>query len=146
VSVVTFVAAPQLWREWIDSLVSNLYEPQYYSVPPAAPIRLPIAAVIVIWGALTDRPWTVGVAATLGLPIIWPHGLVLALAAVPFLSMGDRAAANPGWEMAASLRRYLGYVGAALGIALAAAAVFSGPLSTLFNEASSRIDPYNRRP
>jgi hypothetical protein len=146
VSVVTFVAAPQLWREWIDSLVSNLYEPQYYSVPPAAPIRLPIAAVIVIWGALTDRPWTVGVAATLGLPIIWPHGLVLALAAVPFLSMGDRAAANPGWEMAVSLRRYLGYAGAALGIALAAAAVFSGPLSTLFNEASSRIDPYNRRP
>ena len=146
VSLVTFVAAPQLWREWIDSLISNLYEPQFYSVPPPAPIRLPIAAVIVIWGALTDRPWTVGVAATLGLPIIWPHGLVLALAAVPFLPLGDRAAAKPGWEMAVSLRRYLAYVGTALAIALAAAAVFSGPLSSLFNEASSRIDPYGRRP
>jgi hypothetical protein len=146
ISLATLAVAPQLWREWIESLFSNLYEPQFYSVPPAAPIRLPIAAAVVIWGALTDRPWTVGIAATLGLPIIWPHGLVLALAAVPFLSLGDRAAARPGWEMAVSLRRYLAYVGAALGIALAAAAVLSGPLSALFNEASSRIDPYNRRP
>ena len=146
VSIATYLYAPQLWHDWIDSLFSNLYEPQFYSVPPPAPIRLPIAALIVIWGALTDRPWTVGIAATLGLPIIWPHGLVLALAAVPFVSLGDRAAARPGWEMAVSLRRYVVYVGAALAAALAAAALFSGPLSTLFNEASSRIDPYNRRP
>ena len=146
ISLVTVVVAPQLWREWIDSLFSNLNEPQFYSVPPPALIRLPIAAVVVIWGALTDRPWTVGVAAMLGLPIIWPHGLVVALAAVPFLSLGDRAASVPGWESVVSLRRYVSYVGVALGIALAAAAVFSGPLSTLFNEASSRIDPYGRRP
>jgi len=146
VSLVTFVVAPHLWREWIDSLVSNLYEPQSYSVPPPAPIRLPLAAIVVIWGALTDRPWTVGVAATLGLPIIWPHGLCVALAAVPFLALGDRAASVPGWESVASLRRYVTYVGAALGIALAAAAVLSGPLSSVFTEASSRLDPYGRRP
>ncbi len=146
VSLATFVAAPHLWREWLDSLVSNLYEPQSYSVPPPAPIRLPIAAVVVVWGALTDRPWTVGVAATLGLPIIWPHGLVVALAAVPFLALGDRAASVAGWESVVSLRRYVAYVGSAVAIALAAAAVFAGPLSTLFNEASSRLDPYGRRP
>jgi hypothetical protein len=86
------------------------------------------------------------VAATLGLPIVWPHGLCVALAAVPFLALGDRAALVPGWESVASLRRYLAYAGAAIGIALAAAAVFAGPLSTLLNEASSRIDPYGRRP
>jgi hypothetical protein len=146
VSLVTVAVAPQLWREWIDSLVSNLYEPQFYSVPPPAPIRLPLAALLVIWGARTDRPWTVAVAATLGLPIIWPHGLCVALAAVPFLALGDRAASVPGWESAVSLRRYVAYVAAALGIALAAAAVFAGPLSTLFNEASVRLDPYGRRP
>jgi len=146
ISLATYVYAPQLWREWIDSIISNLNEPQFYSVPPPAPIRLPIAALVVIWGALTDRPWTVAVAATLGLPIIWPHGLVLLLAAVPFLSLGDRAATQPGWELAVSLRRYVAFVGGAVGIALAAAAVFSAPLSTLLNEASSRIDPYNRRP
>jgi hypothetical protein len=146
ISLATFVYAPQLWREWLDSLVSNLYEPQFYSVPPPAPVRLPIAVVIVVWGALTDRPWTVAVVATLGLPIIWPHGLVLLLAAVPFLSLGDRAASKPGWEDVVSVRRYAAYVGTAVGIALAAAALFSGPLSTLLNEASSRIDPYARRP
>ena len=45
--------------------LSNLYEPQFYSVPPPRRIRLPIAAVLLFWGARTDRPWTVRVAATL---------------------------------------------------------------------------------
>jgi hypothetical protein len=145
VSLVSVIVAPQLWREWIDSLFSNLNEPQHFSVPPPAPIRLPIAAVLVIWGARTDRPWTVGIAATLGLPIIWPHGLCVALAAVPFLRMGDRAALVPDWESVVKLRNYAKYVGVAVGIALAAAAILGGPIRTLLDEASRGLDPYRPR-
>jgi hypothetical protein len=142
ISVVTAVLAPNYWREWIDALLSNINEPQYFSVPPAAPIRLPIAAVLVIWGARTDRPWTVAVAATLGLPIIWPHGLVVALAAIPFLRRGDQAARTPDWQSVAPLRTFLAYVGAFVGVGLAAAVVFSGPIKFVLDEASSSIETY----
>jgi len=142
ISIGAFVVAPQLWQEWIDALVSNLNEPQFFSIPPALPIRLPIAAIVVIWGALTDRPWTVAVAATIGLPIIWPHGLCVALAAVPFLRLGDRAARIPNWQSVVSLRTFALYAGAAVGVALALAALFGGPIKTLLDEASRGLDPY----
>ena len=48
-------------------------------------IRLPIAALIVVWGARTDRRWTVPVAATLALPILWPSGLAVLAALWPIL-------------------------------------------------------------
>lgn len=145
VSLAAAVVAPQLWREWVDSIISNLGEPQYYSIPPPAPIRLPLAALLVIWGARTDRPWTVGVAATLGLPIIWPHGLVVALAAIPFLRRGDQAARLPDWQSAVRLRTYLAFVGGFVGAALAAVVVLGGPIQQLMEEASRALDPYRSR-
>ena len=146
VSLVSAIVAPHSWREWIDAVLSNINEPQHFSVPPAAPIRLPIAAAIVIWGARTDRPWTVAVAATIGLPIIWPHGLVVALAAVPFLRLGDQAARMPGWQDVARLRTYAAYLGAAVTITMAAAAYLGGPIRHVLEEASRNLDPYGRRP
>ena len=145
VSLAAAIVAPQLWREWVDSIISNLGEPQYYSIPPPAPFRLPLAALLVIWGARTDRPWTVGVAATLGLPIIWPHGLVVALAAVPFLRRGDQAARLPDWQSVVRLRTYVSYVGAFMGAALAAVVVLGGPIHQLMDEASRALDPYRPR-
>lgn len=142
VSLVAAVFAPQYWHEWINSIVSNLDEPQYYSVPPPLLFRLPIAAVLVIWGARTDRPWTVALAATLGLPIIWPHGLVVALAAIPFLRRGDQAAKLPDWQSVVQLRSYAAYVGAFVGAALVIAAVLAGPVRQLIDEASRALDPY----
>jgi hypothetical protein len=142
ISIATAIVAPNYWREWIDSIFSNLNEPQLYSVPPPAPIRLPIAAALVIWGARTDRPWTVAIAATLGLPIIWPHGLCVALAAVPFLRKGDRAALNPDWLSAARLKTYLGYLAASVGVALGAIVVLGGPIRYVLDEASRNLYPY----
>ena len=94
---------------------------------------------------LTDRPWTVAVAATVGLPIIWPHGLVVALAAVPFLRLGDRAAQIPDWQSAVRLRTYAAWVGGAVTVALALAALAGGPLRYLLDEASRNLDPYRPR-
>ena len=145
ISVASALLAPHYWRDWIASLVSNLNEPQYYSVPPSALIRLPLAALLVVWGARTDRPWTVAIAATLGLPILWPHGLCVALAAIPFLYLGDKAARLPDWQSAARLRTLAAYVGGALAVALALAAIVGGPIRILLEEASRSLDPYGRR-
>ena len=146
VALVTALIAPNYWREWIDSLFSNLNEPQYFSVPPPAPIRLPLAAVLVIWGARTDRPWTVPVAATLGLPIIWPHGLCIALAAVPFLRRGDRAARAPDWRSVVQPRKLALFLAVFLGVGLVIALLLPGQVQQLMDWASSGLDPYNRRP
>jgi hypothetical protein len=45
-------------------------------------VRLPVAAVVVVWGARTDRRWTVPVAVFLALPVVWVHSIAI-LAAIP---------------------------------------------------------------
>ena len=106
---------------------------------------MPVAALLVYWGARTDRPWTVPVAATLGLPIIWPHGLCLALAAVPFLRLGDRAATSAGWQSAVSARALATSVAVFVGGALVIALVFQDALRGLIDDASRFLYPYADR-
>jgi hypothetical protein len=143
----TLVVAPQYWQLWWASIMSNLNAPDYgYSIPPPLFIRLPIAIVLVAWGALTDRPWTVPVGATIGLPLIWPHGLSVALAAVPFLRRDDQAARLPDWTSGARLRDLVQITVVVVGAALLIALVAAGPLEQLLTEASRNIDPYTRRP
>jgi hypothetical protein len=141
VCLVTLAIAPDYWADFLRSIVSNVGEPQYFSIPPPAPIRIPLAALLVIWGARTDRPWTVPIAAMLGLPILWPHGLTVALAAVPFLRRGDRAAAVPGWERAADPKRLLSSAAAALAVALLIALTAPGVVHDTIDWASSNFQP-----
>jgi hypothetical protein len=146
VSIISAVAAPHYWTQWVDSLISNLNEPQHYSVPPPAFIRVPLAALLVIWGARTDRPWTVPVAAAAALPIIWPHGLTVALAAIPFARLGDLAASLPGWQSAITQRGLALSVAAIVGGALVAALVAPDAVRGLMDEASRLLYPYQNRP
>jgi hypothetical protein len=88
VAAVSALLVPHLWTAWLATLVSSAGTPAEFSLPPPLPVRLAASAALVWWGARTDRPWTVGVAATLSLPHLWPHGLAMAVAAVPFLSRG----------------------------------------------------------
>ena len=39
-----------------------------------------ILVLLVIWGARTDRRWTVPVAATLALPVLWVSGFAICAA------------------------------------------------------------------
>jgi hypothetical protein len=115
-------------------------------VPPPAIVRLPIAVLIVAWGARTDRPWTVAVAATLALPIIWPHGLTVALAAIPLLRRGDRAALLPDWQTTSRLRDYAVLLAVFVAGALLLAVVAAGPVTELMDAASRGLEPNIRRP
>jgi hypothetical protein len=115
IAAVSFVIAPGAWTGWIEALIANAghpIAPDYNGVIhiPLL-VRLPLAALVVIWGARTDRPWTVGVAATLALPILWVNGLAVLLA-IPlllewrdprtaFTSLRDlrsRQGWRPGWS------------------------------------------------
>jgi hypothetical protein len=89
---VSLLLQGQLWVDWIDFLRST---PEggsvaQFQIPIPLWIRMPAAAALVIWGAVTDRRWAVPVAATLALPVLWVSGIAIcaALASEPLRTSG----------------------------------------------------------
>jgi hypothetical protein len=83
-AAIAFVLAPGLWKAWIDYVLATGVSPDVgtaYWVPIPLLLRLPTAALVVTWGARTNRPWTLPVAAMLGLPVLWLVGLAMLTAA-----------------------------------------------------------------
>ena len=79
-SLATAAIAPDLWPKWVDYVVATGVSPDvgnasWISLPLL--LRLPVAALLVIWGARTDRPWTLPTAAMLALPVLWLVGLAM---------------------------------------------------------------------
>ncbi len=91
VVVVSAVIRPAAWSEWI-ALVSGPTAGGN-AIPVPLWVRVPAAAVLVAWGARTDRPWTVVVAAWLALPALWWNGAAVLVGLVPLL---DRPPRSPG--------------------------------------------------
>ena len=81
IAAVSFVLAPWMWREWIEMLIAESGKgASARAIPIPLIVRLPIALVVVWWGARTDRPWTVPVAAFLAVPAMWWYSSVMLLA------------------------------------------------------------------
>ena len=78
ICAVTFIFMPGQWLAWAQMLAGTAGTPPPW---PALPIplwlRLPVAAAVVIWGARTNRAWTVPLSATLALPALWPGGFAI---------------------------------------------------------------------
>jgi Glycosyltransferase family 87 len=80
----SFALAPQLWFDWFALLRHDGGSGGQYLVP-----RLAIAAVVVIWGARTNRRWAVPLAAMLALPVVWMDSFAMLLGCV---ALGPRPA------------------------------------------------------
>jgi hypothetical protein len=97
ISAVSFVVAPAAWFDWIRVLGAATQAPD-----PAVFIAVPFwiraigAIVLVSWGALTDRRWTVPVASMLALPILWVNSLAMLVAVIPLVPrlVGDSPASR----------------------------------------------------
>ena len=72
----------RLWVEWVtEGLLPVLGRPiGQPAIPLPLWLRLPAAAALVIWGARTDRRWTVPASAALALPVMWFAGLSILVA------------------------------------------------------------------
>jgi hypothetical protein len=84
---VSVVTVPHLWADWIHLLTTA--EHDYADlVVVAGPIglRVVIAAVIVAWGALTDRRWAVIVACWIALPATWFTTMAMLVGVIPLVS------------------------------------------------------------
>jgi hypothetical protein len=84
VAGISFILAPGMWRDWVDLLIAESGQPMSpKAVPIPLTVRLPVAVLVVVWGARTDRPWTVAVAAWLAIPAMWWYSSVMLLAIIP---------------------------------------------------------------
>lgn len=96
VVLVSAVLAPGLWVDWVHFLVdqARLSDGAVgYAFLPGPAFRVPVALVLVVWAARTDRVWLLPVAMVVATPFIW-NGSFTLLAAIPRLraSYGPRAA------------------------------------------------------
>ncbi|HYK94572.1 MAG TPA: glycosyltransferase family 87 protein [Candidatus Dormibacteraeota bacterium] len=100
ISAIAFVLAPGLWKAWLDYVLATGVSPDVgtaYWVPIPLLVRLPAAALLVIWGARTNRAWTLPVAAMLGLPVLWLVGLAMLTAAFAISAWGPLRAQAQAW-------------------------------------------------
>ncbi len=101
---VSFAADPEAWRSWVtDSLGATATGAPLNQFAIQIPLwlRVPTALLVVAWGAHTDRRWTVPVAATLALPVLWPSGLAVLAALWPVLQRRpELQVVRPGWPRA----------------------------------------------
>ncbi len=81
--IAASLVIPGAWAAWWAHTTDNPQgmTPNQIGVPLW--LRLPLAVVVVIWGARTDRRWTVVMAATLALPSLWFYGLSMLVGMLP---------------------------------------------------------------
>lgn len=103
-STLSFLAAPDLWRQWVSFLLSSSREDDLANRPIAPPLwlRAPAAICLTVYAARHDQPRWLPVAMLLATPMLG-HGAYALLAAVPRLAArrspgswtGEQAAAKP---------------------------------------------------
>lgn len=85
---LSWVAAPNLWREWTSQVVFGAPVDGYeQSVPIPLALRLVAAAALVWYGARIGRPFLVPIACAVALPVIWINGLALGIGAASLIDV-----------------------------------------------------------
>ena len=91
---------PRAWIDWFNLLIGLAgRDGTWAAVPIPFLVRLPVAIAVVVWGARTNRRWTVPVAGMLALPALWYGGLTMLLAVItlrdPERNLGETQGAAP---------------------------------------------------
>src|SRR5690606_16457560 len=79
--VVSVVTSPSAWTDWFEGLRGSTDASLGMAILPL-PVRLALAGIVVAWGGMTGRYWTVAVAAILAHPAMSTLGWLIALGAV----------------------------------------------------------------
>ena len=114
VVAVSAILQPDAWLRWPQVLLSNVGKNgTWAAVPVPLVVRFPMAVLLVVWGARTNRRWVVPVGAMLALPALWYGGLSIMLATLPLMgarSMDDvrRVARDARAQAQAAMARLAG--------------------------------------
>ncbi len=74
---ISYVLNPSAWRDWVEFLRHD-----GGTGGQGLLLRLAIAAIVTAFGALTNRAWTVPMAAMIGLPVVWMDSFSMLLGCV----------------------------------------------------------------
>ena len=84
IAAVTLVFLPSQWLGWVTMLLDNAgTAPPAPALPIPLWLRLPVAALIVWWGARRGLAWTVPIAVALSEPALWPASFAVLAACWP---------------------------------------------------------------
>ena len=89
ICALSIVIVPRWWFDWVEFLTYRTGGPT-----PAFYLRVPLAVILITWGARSNRRWTVPAAAILALPVVYMHSLVM-LAGVSYLLGRRETQAGP---------------------------------------------------
>ena len=93
---LSWVAAPNLWREWTSQVVFGAPVDGYeQSVPIPLALRLGVAVGLVWFGARIGRPALVPLACAVALPVIWLNGLALGIGAASLIDARTAPVTEP---------------------------------------------------
>jgi hypothetical protein len=91
IAAVSFVLDPGAWSGWVALLLRTqgpVTDPALIYVPIPLLVRAPIALAVIVWGAATNRAWTIPMAMTLAMPILWVNSVTILVAIWPILASG----------------------------------------------------------
>jgi hypothetical protein len=84
-SLVSFLFDPRLWFQWVEWVQHGTAQVGEWPYPFPIQVRLPIALVIVVWAARTNRPWGVVLGSALALPRLYFQSPAILVALVPLI-------------------------------------------------------------
>jgi hypothetical protein len=81
---------PRAWLGWIEMLLRfdapTAANGVFLPVPPW--VRLPIVALLIVWGARTNRRWVLPIGVALALPTVWLNTPTILVAVLPLVALG----------------------------------------------------------
>lgn len=88
VMAISFLLDQGGWASWAAMLLRAEFpsDPQLVYLDVPLTVRLPIALAVIVWGARTNRTWTIPLAMTLAMPIVWANSVTILVALVPMLA------------------------------------------------------------
>jgi hypothetical protein len=91
IALVSLVLDPGAWSGWIALLLRTqgpVADPNLVYVAIPLLVRVPFALAVIAWGAWTDRRWTIPVAMTIAMPILWVNSFTILVGVLPMLAAG----------------------------------------------------------
>jgi Glycosyltransferase family 87 len=96
ITAVSFLINPTAWMGWLAMLGRMDFPAAGDGVYLPVPVwvRLPLVAVLIVWGARSNRRWVLPVGVCLSLPTVWLNTPAVLVAILPLLARGAQAPAG----------------------------------------------------
>jgi hypothetical protein len=107
---ISWAIDPLAWQGWVAMLLRFDFPTSANGVflPVPVWIRLPLVALLIAWGARTNRRWVLPVGVCFSLPTVWLNTPTILIGILPLLAIGATTPAGR-WLRGASLGASVGF-------------------------------------